>query len=100
MMADDVRVSHPDKVFYPDSGLTKGDVVEYYRAVADVMAPHLRGRPLTLRRYPDGIAGKNWVQKEASSYFAEWIRIEKIPQYTPGPVRPVVCDAAATLVYL
>ena len=100
MMADDVRVSHPDKVFYPDSGLTKGDVVEYYRAVADVMVPHLRGRPLTLRRYPDGIAGKNWFQKEASSYFPDWIRIEQIPQHNTGSVRHVVCDDAATLVYL
>jgi bifunctional non-homologous end joining protein LigD len=100
MMADDVRVSHPDKVFYPDSGLTKGDVVEYYRAVADVMVPHLRGRPLTLRRYPDGIAGKNWFQKEASSYFPDWIRVEQIPQHNTGSVRHVVCDDAATLVYL
>jgi bifunctional non-homologous end joining protein LigD len=98
--ADEIEISHPDKVFYPGCGLTKGDVVAHYRAVADVMVPHLRGRPLTLRRYPDGIEGKNWFQKEASGYFPGWIRIEKIPQYNSDPVRYVVCEDAATLVYL
>jgi bifunctional non-homologous end joining protein LigD len=98
--ADEVETSHPDKVFYPGSGLTKGEVVAYYRAVADVMVPHLKGRPLTLRRYPDGIEGKSWFQKEASEHFPDWLRIEKVPQYNTDPVRYVVCDDAATLVYL
>jgi bifunctional non-homologous end joining protein LigD len=100
MDPDEVRVSKPDKVFYPDDGVTKGQVVDYYRQVADVMVPHLRGRPLTLRRFPDGIEGEGWFQKEASAYFPDWIRVEKVPQKDSGSVRHVVCEDAATLVYL
>ncbi|MFE0028626.1 non-homologous end-joining DNA ligase [Amycolatopsis sp. NPDC059021] len=95
-----MRTSNPDKVFYPERGLTKGDVVAHYRAVADVMVPHLRGRPLTLRRYPHGIHGETWFQKEASSYFPDWLRVEKVPQRTSATVRHVICDDAASLVYL
>ncbi|NKQ58191.1 ATP-dependent DNA ligase [Amycolatopsis sp. K13G38] len=95
-----MRTSKPDKVFYPGDGVTKGDVVEHYRRVAPVMVPHLRGRPLTLRRFPDGISGEGWFQKEASDYFPDWLRIERIPQRAGGNVRHVVCDDEATLVYL
>ncbi|WP_246258545.1 non-homologous end-joining DNA ligase [Amycolatopsis anabasis] len=102
MNPDEIKTSRPDKLFYPDDGVTKGDVVEHYRRVADVMVPHLRGRPLTLRRYPDGITGENWFQKEASDYFPDWIRVEKVPARSDGSgsVHYVVCDDAATLVYL
>jgi bifunctional non-homologous end joining protein LigD len=62
--------------------------------------PHLRGRPLTLRRFPNGIDAEGWFQKEASSHFPAWIRVERIPQRTAGSVRHVLCDDAATLVYL
>lgn len=97
-----VDVSHADKVFYPDTGLTKGDVVEHFRGVAEVMLPHLRGRPLTLRRYPDGIGGEGWFQKEASRHFPEWLRIEEVPQRGKegASVHHVVADRADTLAYL
>jgi bifunctional non-homologous end joining protein LigD len=100
MNPDDVKISRPDKVFYPDDGITKGDVVEHYRRVASVMVPHLRGRPLTLRRYPNGINGEGWFQKEASGYFPDWMRVEHIPQRDGGTVDHVICDDAASLVYL
>ncbi|GAA4547647.1 non-homologous end-joining DNA ligase [Amycolatopsis samaneae] len=95
-----MRTSNPDKVFYPEQGLTKGDVVAHYRTVAEVMVPHLRGRPLTLRRYPHGIHGETWFQKEAGSYFPDWLRVEPIPQRDSATVRHVICDDAASLVYL
>jgi bifunctional non-homologous end joining protein LigD len=95
-----VNVTHADKVFYPDDGLTKGDVVEHYRTVAEVMVPHLRGRPLTLRRYPDGIGGEGWFQKHASDHLPGWIRTEEVPQRAGGTVRHVICDDARTLEYL
>lgn len=100
MKAEDVEVSHTEKVFYPGDGLSKGDVIEHYRTVAEVMVPHLRGRPLTLRRYPDGIDGEGWFQKEASEHFPDWVRVEEMPQRDGGSVHHVVCDDAATLVYL
>lgn len=101
-MNDDPQVSHADKVFYPDEGITKGDVVEYYRAVAEVMLPHLRGRPLTLRRFPDGIDGEGWFQKQASGHFPDWIRVESVPQRGAdgSTVHHVICEDTETLVYL
>jgi bifunctional non-homologous end joining protein LigD len=95
-----VEVSHADKVFYPDDGITKGDVVEYYHSVADVMVPHLRGRPLTLRRFPDGIGGQGWFQKHPGEHFPDRIRVERVPRRGGGTDEYVVCDDAETLVYL
>ncbi|MEC3976704.1 non-homologous end-joining DNA ligase [Amycolatopsis sp. H20-H5] len=100
MDPDEIRTSNPDKLFYPADGLTKSDVVDHYRTVAEVMVPHLRGRPLTLRRYPHGIEGQTWFQKEASSHFPDWVRVEEIPQHHSASVRHVLCEDAATLVYL
>ncbi|ASR33836.1 ATP-dependent DNA ligase [Prauserella marina] len=99
-MSPSSLVSNPDKLFYP-SGVSKGDVVGYYDDIAETMLPHLRGRPLTLRRYPDGIEGEGWFQKEASNHFPDWLRVEAIPaRGKEGDVHHVVCDDARTLVYL
>lgn len=96
-----LQLSNQDKVFYPESGITKGEVVSYYRRTAEVMTPHLRDRPLTLRRFPDGIDGEGWFQKEASGHFPGWIRVRPLARRgTPGDVRHVIGDDDATLVYL
>ena len=96
-----IQVSHPEKEFFPAEHLTKGDVVDHYRSVAQVMLPHLAGRPLTLRRYPDGIDGQGFFQKDASDHFPDWIRTIEVPKRSgDGSVRYVVCDSADTLVYL
>ncbi len=68
-----VKFSNLDKVFWPDEGITKGDLIEYYRAVASAIVPHLRDRPFTMRRYPDGAFGKAFFQKNAPSHMPEWI---------------------------
>jgi len=68
-----VKLSNLDKVFFADEGITKGDLIEYYRAVSDVLVPHLRDRPFTMRRYPDGATGKAFFQKDAPSHMPEWI---------------------------
>jgi bifunctional non-homologous end joining protein LigD len=68
-----VKISNPDKVFWPDQGITKSDLAEYYRAVAPVLVPHLRDRAFTMRRYPDGITGKAFFQKDAPRGMPEWI---------------------------
>ncbi|HZT16266.1 MAG TPA: DNA ligase D [Gaiellaceae bacterium] len=69
----ELRLSNLDKLFWPDEGITKGDLVDYYRQVAPVLVPHLRGRPFTMRRYPDGAYGKAFFQKDAPSHMPEWI---------------------------
>ena len=68
-----VEVGNRDKVFWPDSGFTKGELVDYYRAVAEAMVPHLEGRPITLRRWPDGVAGQTFFQKKAPNHRPEWM---------------------------
>jgi bifunctional non-homologous end joining protein LigD len=97
----DITVSRLDKEFYPEDHLTKGDLIEHYRSVADAMVPHLAGRPLTMRRYPDGIATGGFFQKDASDYFPSWIKTTNVAhRRESGSVDYVVCDDAATLVYL
>jgi bifunctional non-homologous end joining protein LigD len=68
-----VKFSNLDKVFFPDEGITKGVLIEYYRTVAPILLPHLRDRPFTMRRYPDGAFGKAFFQKDAPSHMPDWI---------------------------
>lgn len=96
-----VKLSSLDKVYYPDDGITKGDVVDYYRRVAPTMLPHLRDRPLNMQRFPDGIAASGFYQKEVPDYFPAWIRRVPVLVEEEGQEQPqVVCDDTATLVYL
>ena len=71
-------MTNPDKVFWPREGYTKGDLVEYYRSIARWMLPYLKDRPVMLTRYPDGIDGKSFYQKDAPAFAPPWIRTEKI----------------------
>src|SRR5882724_4691716 len=68
-----VPVSNLDKVFYPAVGFTKGQVIDYYIRVSPVLLPHLKDRPLTLKRYPDGVTGGFFYEKRCPSYRPEWI---------------------------
>ena len=68
-----VTLSNPDKIFWPDEGITKADLFEYYRAIAPALVPHLKDRPFTMRRYPDGSTGKAFFQKDAPKHMPEWI---------------------------
>ncbi|WP_037798947.1 non-homologous end-joining DNA ligase [Streptomyces ochraceiscleroticus] len=94
-----VAISRPDKVLFPDDGITKLDVAEHYEAVAPRALPHLRGRPLMMERHPDGIGGRPLMQKNAPDYFPDWVRTS-VQEKAGGKVTHVVCDDAATLVYL
>jgi bifunctional non-homologous end joining protein LigD len=69
----ELRLSNLDKPFWPDEGITKGDLLSYYRAVAPVLVPHLKDRPFTMRRYPDGAYGEAFFQKDAPKHMPEWI---------------------------
>jgi bifunctional non-homologous end joining protein LigD len=69
-----LKLSNLDKVFYPAVGFTKGQVIDYYRRVASVLLPHLRDRPLTLKRYPDGVEGPHFYEKQCPSHRPEWIQ--------------------------
>jgi bifunctional non-homologous end joining protein LigD len=93
------ELSRPDKLLFPADGVTKADLVDYDRRVASVMVPHLRGRPLMLERFPDGIGKSGFYQKNVPEYFPAWIHHATIPK-AGGTVTHVVCDDEATLAYL
>lgn len=73
-----VPVSHPDKIFYPKSGFTKAAVLDYYERIAPVLLPHLQGRAITLKRYPDGVEGSFFYEKQCPSHAPDWIRTTKV----------------------
>ncbi len=77
-----LKLSNLDKPFWPDEGITKGDLLEYYRDVAPVLVPHLRGRPFTMKRYPDGWQGKHFFQKDAPKHRPDWLRSAPFPATT------------------
>jgi bifunctional non-homologous end joining protein LigD len=80
-----IGTTNPDKVLWPDAGVTKGDMLDYYEAVADAIVPHLRDRPLTMRRFPDGVGQGGWYQYECRGA-PEWLRTADIP-YADGTRR-------------
>lgn len=94
-----IEVSHPDKLLFPKDGITKLDLVRYYERVAPTMLPYLKGRPITMQRYPNGIHGQGFFEQKAPSYFPEWIKTAPLPKKS-GELIHVICDDASTLVYL
>jgi bifunctional non-homologous end joining protein LigD len=73
-----LRLSNLDKVLYPSTGFTKGELIDWYARIADVLLPHLRGRPLTLKRYPDGVEGEHFYEKRCPSHRPEWVGTAKV----------------------
>lgn len=94
-----IAVTHGDRVVFPDTGVTKADIVAHYARVATVMLPHLRGRPVSMQRVRGNIHEQVFYQKDTPSHFPDWITRVTVPK-AGGTVRHVVCDDAATLVYL
>jgi bifunctional non-homologous end joining protein LigD len=99
-----VKLTNLDKPFWPEEGITKGDLLAYYHEVAPVLVPHLKGRPFTMRRYPDGAHGKAFFQKDAPSHMPDWIKTVSVEVTTRDKPRqrrtiraPLVDDEAALL---
>ncbi len=96
-----LELTRLDKPFWPEDGFTKGDLIEYYRRVAPVILPYLRDRPVVLDRYPDGIAGKSFFQKNAPEFAPDWVRTEPVWSEDSGKeTRYFVCDDETSLLYL
>jgi bifunctional non-homologous end joining protein LigD len=97
----EVKFSNLDKIFWPEEKYTKGDLIEYYRSMAPWLLPYLKDRPVVLTRYPDGINGKSFYQKDAPGFVPEWI--QTIPIWSEDTQRDIqyfVCNDVETLVYL
>jgi bifunctional non-homologous end joining protein LigD len=94
-----VEITHPDKLLFPDDGLTKADIAAYYEAVAEWMLPHIKNRPISMLRFPDGVGGHGFFHKNVPDYFPPWIKRVEVEKRGGTLVHAVVCDAD-TLVYL
>jgi len=94
-----VKLSNTGKVLFPDDGITKGELIEYYADVADYMLPYLRDHPIAMARFPDGISKQRIFQKNPAGYYPEWVTSVEVKKQG-GTLRHVVCDKAATLLYL
>ena len=92
-----VVITHPEKVLFPEDGITKGDLATYYEAIAPVMVPHMRGRPVTMERFPAGIGRKGFIQKDVSKGFPPWLERVEVPKKDGVVHHPVVTDARSLL---
>ncbi|MAN59949.1 MAG: ATP-dependent DNA ligase [Flavobacteriaceae bacterium] len=99
MTVEGIDISHADKTIFPEDEITKGDMVQYYASVADKILPHLKDRPLTLRRFPDGVDTDGFYQKNASNYFPKFIKTVEIPT-KEGKNTQVYCNSTKALIYL
>jgi bifunctional non-homologous end joining protein LigD len=90
-------ITHPEKVLFPGDGITKGDLAAYYEALSPVILPHLRGRPVTMERYPAGIGAKGFWQKDVSKGFPAWLQRVEVPKKDGVVHHPVVTDQKSLL---
>ena len=99
-----LKLSNLDKVLYPETGFRKGEVIDYYVRIAPVLLPHITNRPLTLLRYPDGVDGQSFFEKDVSRHAPDWVRTANVP--TPGSSRGsesldfAIVDDLPTLVWV
>ena len=92
-----VVITHPEKVLFPEDGITKGDLAAYYEAIAPLMLPHISGRPVTMERYPAGIGRKGFWQKDVSKGFPAWLERVEVPKKDGTVHHPIVTDVRSLL---
>jgi bifunctional non-homologous end joining protein LigD len=97
--APSIRISKPSKALFPD-GMTKADLAGYYERVAHAMLPLVKGRPVHMQRFPDGIEGHEIQQKQAPAYFPDYVTRARVPRKRGGSIEQVVIDKPETLIYL
>lgn len=90
-------ITHPEKVLFPDDGITKGEMAAYYEAIAPIMIPHIRNRPVTMERFPAGIGKKGFIQKDVSKGFPAWLERVEVPKKDGTVHHPIVTDTRSLL---
>ncbi len=96
-----LKLTNLDKVLYPSSGFTKGDLIGYYAQIAPVLLPHLRDRPLTLKRYPNGVRGEYFYEKQSPAHRPEWVKTTTVwSEHSKREIHYIVCQELPTLVWL
>jgi bifunctional non-homologous end joining protein LigD len=92
-----VVITHPEKILFPDDGITKGELAAYYESVAPIMVPHIHGRPITMERYPAGINKKGFMHKDVSKGFPAWLQRVEVPKKDGTVHHAVVTDTRSLL---
>ena len=92
-----MTITHPEKVLFPEDGITKGELAAYYQSIAPCMLPHLRGRPVTMERFHRGIAEKGFFQKDVSKGFPEWLERVEVPKKDGTVHHPLANDTESLL---
>ncbi|MGB8367298.1 MAG: hypothetical protein WCD44_02970, partial [Candidatus Babeliales bacterium] len=95
-----ITLTSENKILFPKAAITKGELINYYERIAPIMIPHIKSRPISMHRYVNGITEEGFYQKDAPDYFPSWIAVAPIKKQEGGIVRYVLCNNAATLVYL
>ncbi len=95
----DAMITHPEKVLFPDDGITKGELAAYYETVAPMMLPHIRNRPITMERYPAGIGQKGFMHKNVARGFPDWLDRVEVPKRS-GTVRHALVTDVRSLVWM
>ena len=92
-----IAITHPEKILFPDDRITKGELAGYYEAVAPVMLPHVKARPVTMERFPAGIGKKGFLQKDVSKGFPPWLERVEVPKKEGVVHHPIVTDTRSLL---
>src|SRR5215208_152502 len=90
-------ITHPEKILFPGEGITKGELASYYEAIAPVMLPHLRRRPITMERFHRGIGSQGFFQKDVSKGFPEWLERVEVPKHGGTVHHPIANDTRSLL---
>jgi len=90
-------ITHPEKVLFPDDGITKGELAAYYESIAPSLLPHIEGRPITMERFPRGIGQKGFIQKNVARGFPEWLERVEVPKKDGSVRHPIVRDLRSLL---
>jgi bifunctional non-homologous end joining protein LigD len=90
-------ITHPEKVLFPDDGITKGELAAYYEVVAAAMVPHIRARPVTMERYPAGIKAEGFFQKDVSKGYPDWLERVEVPKKGGTVHHPLIADTRSLL---
>ncbi|HEX8753816.1 MAG TPA: non-homologous end-joining DNA ligase, partial [Solirubrobacterales bacterium] len=96
----ELKLTNLDKVLYPEAGFTKREVIDYYARIAPVLGPHLEDRPLTLKRYPDGVEGQHFFEKSCPAHRPEWVDTVTVPSERKGQIRFCLVGDLPSLVWL
>jgi bifunctional non-homologous end joining protein LigD len=96
-MDKNVVITHPDKVMFPEEGITKGELASYYESIAPIMLPHIRKRPITMERYHRGISAPGFFQKDVSKGFPEWLKRVEVPKHGGTVHHPIANDTRSLL---